>query len=55
MPRCRIGYEKGDIHVPTGSEGMGPIAKGMLDRIMGIQTGGIEHEWSVVANEVKPV
>ena len=27
---------------------MGPIAKAMLDRVVGIQTGEIEHEWSVV-------
>jgi hypothetical protein len=23
----------------------------MLDQIVGIQTGEIEHEWSVIANE----
>jgi branched-chain amino acid aminotransferase len=28
---------------------MGPIAKATLDRIVGIQTGEIEHEWSVIA------
>jgi branched-chain amino acid aminotransferase len=32
---------------------MGAISKAMLDRIVGIQTGEIEHEWSVVANDVK--
>ncbi len=39
--------------MPTGPEGLGAIAKGMLDMLTGIQTGKIEHEWSVVANEVK--
>lgn len=49
----KIGYEGRDIIIPTGSEGMGSIAKGVLDRITAIQTGEIEHPWSVVANEVK--
>ncbi|CAD6563612.1 MAG: hypothetical protein TREMPRED_000012 [Tremellales sp. Tagirdzhanova-0007] len=49
----KIGYEKGDIAIPTGPEGMGQITKGMLDRLTGIQTGEIEHEWSVIANDVK--
>lgn len=39
--------------MPTGSEGMGPIAKAMYDTIVGIQTGEIESPWSVVANDVK--
>lgn len=39
--------------MPTGSEGMGPIAKAMYDTIVGIQTGEIESEWSVVANDAK--
>jgi branched-chain amino acid aminotransferase len=49
----RIGYEGRDIVIPTGPAGLGPIAKGVLDTIVGIQTGEIEHEWSVVANEPK--
>ena len=49
----RIGYEGRDIVIPTGPAGLGPIAKGVLDTIVGIQTGEIEHEWSVIANEVK--
>ncbi|KAI5452690.1 branched-chain-amino-acid transaminase bat2 [Naganishia albida] len=44
-----IGYKGEDIPIPAGPEGLGPIAKAMLDRIQGIQTGKIEHEWSVVA------
>ncbi|KAJ9116908.1 hypothetical protein QFC22_004565 [Naganishia vaughanmartiniae] len=46
-----IGYEGTDIPIPAGQEGLGPIAKAMLDRIQGIQTGKIEHEWSVVAGK----
>jgi branched-chain amino acid aminotransferase len=46
----RIGYEGRDIVIPTGPEGLGEISKAMLDRIVGIQTGEIEHEWSIVAN-----
>jgi branched-chain amino acid aminotransferase len=49
----RIGYEGRDIHMPTGPEGMGPIAKAMYDTIVGIQTGEIESDWSVVANDAK--
>jgi branched-chain amino acid aminotransferase len=47
----RIGYQGRDISIPTGPEGLGQIAKGMLDRVQAIQTGEFEHEWSVVANE----
>ncbi|KAI9634853.1 putative branched-chain-amino-acid aminotransferase 2 [Dioszegia hungarica] len=49
----KIGYEGRDLIIPTGPAGMGAISKAMLDRIVGIQTGEIEHEWSVVANDVK--
>ncbi|WVR06627.1 branched-chain amino acid aminotransferase [Kwoniella sp. DSM 27419] len=49
----KIGYEGRDIHIPTGPEGLGNIAKGILDRILAIQTGEIEHPWSVVANGTK--
>ncbi|WWC62927.1 branched-chain amino acid aminotransferase [Kwoniella dejecticola CBS 10117] len=46
----KIGYEGRDIQIPTGPEGLGNIAKGLLDRIIAIQTGEIEHPWSVIAN-----
>jgi branched-chain amino acid aminotransferase len=49
----RIGYEGRDISIPTGSDGLGDISRAMLDQIVGIQTGEIEHEWSVIANEPK--
>ncbi|WVQ80749.1 branched-chain amino acid aminotransferase [Cryptococcus sp. DSM 104549] len=45
----KIGYQGRDVIIPTGPEGMGPIAKGILERIQAIQTGEIEHPWSVVA------
>lgn len=48
----KIGYEGRDIIIPTGPEGLGNIAKGILDRITAIQTGEIEHPWSVIANDV---
>lgn len=48
----KIGYEGRDIEIPCGpaGQGMGNIAKGVLDRMAAIQNGEIEHEWSVVAN-----
>ncbi|GFZ50541.1 Branched-chain-amino-acid aminotransferase [Saitozyma sp. JCM 24511] len=52
-PVDKIGYEGRDIAIPTGSDGLGDISRAMLDQIVGIQTGEIEHEWSVIANEQK--
>ncbi|OCF35006.1 branched-chain amino acid aminotransferase [Kwoniella heveanensis BCC8398] len=49
----KIGYEGRDINIPTGPDGLGAIAKGILDRITAIQTGEIEHPWSVIANGSK--
>lgn len=49
----KIGYNGRDISIPTGPGGIGSIAKGMLDTMTAIQTGELEHEWSVVANGVK--
>ncbi|WWD18768.1 branched-chain amino acid aminotransferase [Kwoniella shandongensis] len=49
----KIGYEGRDIAIPTGPEGLGPIAKGILDRLVAIQTGEIDHPWSVIASEGK--
>lgn len=48
----KIGYAGRDIVIPCGPEGqgMGDIAKGLLDRMDAIQTGQIEHEWSVRAD-----
>ncbi|KAK6907706.1 branched-chain amino acid aminotransferase [Kwoniella mangroviensis CBS 10435] len=51
----KIGYEGRDIEIPTGPDGLGSIAKGLLDRMTAIQIGEIEHPWSVIANPVKSV
>nr|ODN92475.1 branched-chain amino acid aminotransferase [Cryptococcus depauperatus CBS 7841] len=49
----KIGYEGRDIIIPTGPNGLGAIAEGLLNKITAIQTGEIEHPWSVLANDVK--
>lgn len=49
----KIGYEGRDLQIPTGPAGMGAISQGLLNTMVGIQTGEIEHEWSVVANNAK--
>ncbi|WRT68092.1 branched-chain amino acid aminotransferase [Kwoniella shivajii] len=52
-PVDKIGYQDRDIIIPTGTDGLGDIAKGLLGRITAIQTGEIDHPWSVIANPVK--
>ena len=47
----RIGYEGTDIPVPVGPSGLGNIAQAVLDRIQAIQTGKIDHPWSVIAGK----
>ncbi|KZT74801.1 branched-chain amino acid aminotransferase II [Daedalea quercina L-15889] len=47
-PVDRIGYLGEDIHIPTGPDGMGPISRPIWQQLVGIQTGTIEHPWSVV-------
>lgn len=37
--------------VPTGTGGIGAIAKGFLDEIVGRQMGTIPSDWSVVVSE----
>lgn len=51
----KIGYEGRDIEIPCGppGQGMGDIAKAVLDRMSAIQQGEIEHPWAVVANDAK--
>jgi branched-chain amino acid aminotransferase len=48
----KIGYLGTDIEIPCGPEGqgMGDIAKAVLDRLSAIQSGEVEHPWAVVAN-----
>lgn len=50
-PVDRVGYKGKDIHIPAG-DGIGPIAKAMLERITDIQLGKVEHEWSVVVDDL---
>lgn len=47
-PVNRIGYLGKDIQIPTGPDGMGPISRPIWQQLVGIQTGTIEHPWSVV-------
>ena len=47
-PVDRIGYLGQDIHIPTGSDGMGPVSRPIWKQLVGIQTGKIEHPWSVL-------
>ncbi len=47
-------YEGRDISVPTG-ESIGPITNKVLQQLMDIQHGKLNHpEWSVVVNERYP-
>lgn len=48
-----IGYEGDDIPIPVGPDGLGDVARAMLERIQGIQTGKIESEWSVIAGQAE--
>jgi branched-chain amino acid aminotransferase len=52
-PFVSIGYQGKDIPIPTGADGLGGIARAMLERIQGIQTGKIESDWSVIAGEAE--
>lgn len=49
-PVDRLGFKGQGIDVPVGPDGLGPIAKAMLNTIMGIQYGKIPHPWSVLVN-----
>lgn len=53
MRRLSIGYKGDDIPIPVGPDGLGDVARAMLERIQGIQTGKIESEWSVIAGRVE--
>ncbi|CDZ98398.1 branched-chain-amino-acid aminotransferase [Phaffia rhodozyma] len=51
-PVDNIGYEGKDISVPTGPEGLGQVAKSVLNKIVAIQMGKEPHkDWSVIASE----
>ncbi|KAH7920089.1 branched-chain amino acid aminotransferase II [Leucogyrophana mollusca] len=47
-PVDKIGYQGGDVHIPTGEDGMGPISKPLWTELVGIQTGTIQSDWNVV-------
>lgn len=49
-PIDRIGFKGKDIHIPAG-DGIGPIAKAMLERISNIQLGKVDHPWSVLVED----
>jgi branched-chain amino acid aminotransferase len=47
---CRIGLEDDspDLTTPSYTGGLGPVARGVYERISMIQQGDIEgHEWTV--------
>jgi branched-chain amino acid aminotransferase len=50
-PVDKIGYLGGDILIPTGEDGMGPISRPLWKELSGRQTGEIPSEWSVVVAE----
>ena len=50
-PVDKIGYLGEDLHLPTGPDGMGPVSRPIWKQLVGIQTGNIEHPWSVVVFE----
>ncbi|CCM02803.1 uncharacterized protein FIBRA_04914 [Fibroporia radiculosa] len=47
----RIGYLGEDVHIPTGPDGMGPVARAVFQHLAGIQRGVVSHPWSVVVSE----
>ena len=50
-PVDKIGYEGQDVHIPTGSDGMGPVSRPLWKELVGIQMGTIPSEWSVPVTE----
>lgn len=50
-PVDKIGYLGEDIDIPVGEDGMGPLSRPLWERLVGIQKGVIESDWSVVVCE----
>ena len=50
-PIDRIGYLGEDVLVPTGPEGMGPVASTIWRELVGRQMGTIQSDWSVTVCE----
>ncbi|KAG2153306.1 aminotransferase [Suillus clintonianus] len=47
-PVERIGYNGGDIMIPTGEDGMGPVSRPLWKELVGIQTGTVKSDWNYV-------
>ncbi|KAG2370203.1 aminotransferase [Suillus spraguei] len=47
-PVDKIGYNGGDVMIPTGKDGMGPVSKPLWTELVGIQTGAIKSDWNYV-------
>lgn len=47
-PVSRIGYEGRDLVLPTYEGGAGPVSKALWERIVEIQEGRRESQWSVL-------
>lgn len=50
-PVKSIGYDGSDIYLPSYAGGFGPVARAMWERIVEIQEGRRESDWSVVCEE----
>ena len=50
-PVDKIGYLGEEVEIPVGEDGMGPLSKPLWERLVGIQKGTIESDWSVVVCE----
>jgi branched-chain amino acid aminotransferase len=40
-----------DVHIPTGKDGMGPVARPIWTELVGRQWGTIPSEWSFPVTE----
>ncbi|KAG1854144.1 aminotransferase [Suillus subalutaceus] len=47
-PVERIGYNGGEVMIPTGEDGMGPVSRPLWTELVGIQTGAINSDWNYV-------
>lgn len=50
-PVDKIGYLGEDVLIPTGEDGMGPVSRPIWKQLVGIQTGTIPSDWSVLVAE----
>jgi branched-chain amino acid aminotransferase len=47
-PVERIGYNGGDVMIPTGEDGMGPVSRPLWTELVNIQTGATKSDWNHV-------